>query len=260
MKYRLDKNNYNVVHATVEDAYEYDVGLTMGGGHGPIKILKYNRARIVYENNGKEYDAWTELFPEYQLGDHFDVAINNKKPDKPVRVSPFSIEVKPTGYYLAWFYCILLDVLLMIGIIYNINLIKKEDAGSSEYDVNKPTEIEQQKLNEIKRIEYQEKRIKQYIIDQHLVPDFEQAEFVKDNFALNDACGWYVFQGCNIADICLVQEVDGQSVCVNETNKAWENGLPKEYYVIAIKDNYYLCCCTKDEFVYSFSSGHFCRY
>lgn len=67
---------------------------------------------------------------------------------------------------------------------------------------------------------------------------------------------WLVcFQGCNIADICLVQEVDGQSVCVNETNKAWENGLPKEYYVIAIKDNYYLCCCTKDEFVYSFSSG-----
>ena len=70
---------------------------------------------------------------------------------------------------------------------------------------------------------------------------------------LNDASEWYVDEGVSIGDVILLKDENGKSACLKETEYLKQYGLPEDYYVIAVKESYWLCCCAKEECIYAFS-------
>lgn len=76
---------------------------------------------------------------------------------------------------------------------------------------------------------------------------------IKDYNKLNSASKWYVDEGVSIGDIILLNYDNGKSLCLKETEYLRQCGLPEDYYVIAVKDTYWLCCRAEEEWIYAFS-------
>ena len=72
---------------------------------------------------------------------------------------------------------------------------------------------------------------------------------INDNTKINQASNWYMKLNCNLGDIIL-QNMDA---FMTENNRAKECGLSEDYYVIAVKDTYWLCCHAEEEWIYAFS-------
>ncbi len=73
------------------------------------------------------------------------------------------------------------------------------------------------------------------------------------NIYLDESCMWYMNQLVHLKDVIILQECDGQSVCVKKTLEARKLGMPEDYYVIAVQEDIYLCGCRWESALYHFS-------
>ena len=118
---------------------------------------------------------------------------------------------------------------------------------------------EQYKADYIKKIKsdndiaFRQERIRRYALSNGLEKPIHSAMDLGLQTMLNQASKWYMELGYDLGDIILLKSINGQSLCNMETEQARGAGLPEGYYVIAVKDTYWLCCTKEEERVYAFS-------
>lgn len=249
LKYNFNKSDYIAVSATVKEIEIYKIKLTIRPPYG-IPTYSFNRLLICYKLDGIEHNVWTKLYPEYTVGDNIQIAVDNSNNMKIQRTQPYSIKNIPS---IVWIICVFIWILYFLGLYRVIKLYKIEDEGSPEYDISRPTYIEQQTSNEIIIRREQEQCIKLFVKESGMKRDELHVDTLKYNLLLNNASKWYVNEGASIGDVILLNDDNGESLCLKETEYLKRYGLPEDYYVVAVKDTYWLCCHAEEEYIYNFS-------
>lgn len=249
INYNNNKSDYISVSALVKEKQPYRIYVSLHPPYG-IPTYTFNNLLISYQLDGIEHNIWTKLYPEYEKGDKIQIAVNKTNHMKIQRIQSYSIKNIP---FIVWLICIIIWILYFCGLFRVIMLYKKEYKGLAEFDLIKPTYIEQQKYNEKNYRLEQEKTIKNFVKKNEIHHEGLNVNAIKNNLLLNKASEWYVDEGVSIGDIILLKNDNEESLCMVETEYLRKNGLPDDYYVIAVKNTYWLCCHAEEECIYAFS-------
>lgn len=253
-KYLLHKDNYLSVSAKVIDQEEYYIEFKPDHGsyHG-IKTFKANKLNIEYEIEGRKYSIWTKLYPDYKLGDVIQIAVDKTDYQVIQRISSYSIFNIPL---IVVFIISMIWILLFIILFKVLHLYKMEDEGLLDPYNRKIKYSGNQIPDEKTIISEQQICIDIFVKEKALKKDVQYINLIKNNLLLNDASEWYVYKGVSMGDVILLREENGKSACLKETEYLKQYGLPEDYYVMAVKESCWLCCCAKEECIYAFSKTH----
>ncbi len=247
--YKLNKASYDVVAAQVMEKREKTIIM---GKTEPL--LTYTEILISYKINGLDYVNRISKYPEVKQFDTIYVAVKNG--NKEVRrCVPYVISERDKKLLFYYFF-----IIFMIFVLFRVmnwlvilrkNLVKTYDKSEREQiDIEKHVD---EKKNEIRKLCTQlhignEKKnivVKEYedLLKCKIHEDFIWClkYFIKPDKRLLT----FPFSGLTEEGFDFI----------GKTLEQRQQGLPDEYYVIAVKNNYCLCGKVRDGQIYSFSRG-----
>lgn len=113
-KYVVNKDDYISVYAKVIGQEEYYIE----------KIFKSNKMNLEYEIDGRKYSIWTKLYPDHEIGDIIQVAVDKENYQIIQRIDSYSISNIPL---IVKIILLLIWIELAVVLIVALKLYKKED-------------------------------------------------------------------------------------------------------------------------------------
>lgn len=251
-KYINNIDNYMILDATVVAVKEERICY-----NDTIPVYKIYQVKLEYQINGYTFYKWTDLYSDYSEGDHLKIAVLNNDFYGVERMVPYKLSKYAKRLYLKY---IIFDVVLatILGIWWASDRRKQREA-LLEYNLKygEKTNFEQQAQKMREDIVSKREKILAFLGENKEI--LHDGKAVKSTIPVHEDFLWclqYLAQVERMKDILLIDtDENGEYKYVVETRKLRQQGLPEQYYVIAIADDNYLCGSADSQRVYCFSQS-----
>ena len=243
--YVANAKKYNVITA--------DVHKTHAIGYDYIgQPISWKWADITYEYDNQNYDRVIHSYPELTDEENILIAVKEGNPEKVIRCIPYELSRKEKK-------SIVFSLCLIVGVILYTVIENKV----TEKKYRSTYKLQQKKNNDEQESETYQIAKKKLLIMSSVqgceeVPLDKELVMKLDNPIHEDFiwCLKYLSK-TNVADdiLLLHMNADGDYEFVAETIRLRQQGLPEQYYVIAIANNNYLCGSADSQRVYCFSQA-----
>jgi len=241
--YLIHKNSYTCVNAMIcgENTQSVEIAF-IRGSFGFI-----SEKSIQYEIDGIMHIGSTKMYNDYENNENIVIAINNNNPKKIKRCIPYKKETTKDNVNP-----ILISICISACIFFIFNklvLLWRKYIDSKTSLTLLDEQVKKQETESLQKKEYILSLLKEVACNEELINKLEIS--VNDDFVwcLTKLSKTYVADNILLLNISENKEYE----FVTETMKLRQQGLPKEYYVIAKVENNYLCGRADMDRLYCFS-------
>lgn len=251
-KYKNNVDNYIIVDAAVVAMKKIQIYY-----NDTFPVFKINKVKLEYQINEETFYLWTTVYSDYSEGNHLKIAVLNSDFYVVERMVPYKLSKYAKQLYLKY---IIFDVVLatILGIWWASDRRKQREA-LLEYNLKygEKTNFEQQAQKAREDIVDKREKILAFLGKNK--ETLHDGKAVKSTIPVHEDFLWclqYLAQARRMEDILLIDTAEnGEYKYVVETRKLRQQGLPEQYYVIAIADNNCLCGNANLGRVYCFSQS-----
>lgn len=247
--YKLNKASYDVVVAQVVEKREKTIIM---GKTEPL--LTYTEILISYKINGLDYISRISKYPEVKQFDTIYVAVKNG--NKEVRrCVPYAISERDKKL-LFYYFTIIFIIFIVFRVVDWLVIIRKNIA--KVYDKNEKEQVDIEKYVDEKKANIRKLCIQLHIGNEErniIVKEYEDLLKCKVHEDFIWCLKYFIEADTRLLTFPFSGLVEEGFDFIGKTLEQRQQGLPDEYYVIAVRNNYCLCGKVGDGRIYSFSRG-----